>query len=43
MAGSVHLFKLHDMLIKENLMLKKKLDLGCFRDILDRHVHITEQ
>ena len=43
MAGSVHLFKLHGMLIKENLTLKKKLDLGCLRNRLDRCVCVTEQ
>ena len=42
MTGSVHLFKLHGMLVKENLTHKEELDLGCFRDRLDRCVCNTE-
>ena len=41
-AGSVHLFKLHGVLIKENLSQKKNWDLGCFRDRLDICVCITK-
>ena len=39
LAGSVHLFKLHSILTKENLVLKK--NMGCFGNRLDRHVCIT--
>ena len=42
MTGSVHLFKLHGMLIKRKCNPKEKLDLGCFRDRLDRHVCNTK-
>ena len=41
LAGSVHLFKLHGILSKENLVLKKKLDMGCFGNRSDRCVFIT--
>ena len=38
LEGSVHLLKLHDILTKENLVLKEKIDMGCPRNRLDRHV-----
>ena len=40
LAGSVHLFKLHSILTKENLVLNK-LDMGCFGNTLERCVCIT--
>ena len=42
MTTSVHLFKLHGMLIKENLTLKRNWIWGCFRDRLDRYVCNTK-
>ena len=41
LAGSVHLFKLHGILTKDSLILRKKLDMGCLKDRLDRCVFIT--
>ena len=42
MTGSVNLFNLQGMLIKKKPNPKEELDLGCFRDRLDRHVCNTK-
>ena len=36
-AGSIHLFQIKGRLNPENVKLKKKLDLGCFRNRLVRY------
>ena len=38
-AGSISLFKLKGRLTIENVRFKKELDLGHFRDRLERHEH----
>ena len=35
-AGNVQLFKLTGPLLKENLTLKKKLDMACMRNKLEQ-------
>ena len=41
LAGSVHLLKLDGILTKEKPSPKEKLDMGCFRNRLVRHVCIN--
>ena len=41
LAGSIHLFKLHGILTKENLVLKKNWIWGRFGNRLDRCIFIT--